>query len=370
MMLSGAKPISSLEELRIHLQLAIGLELSTIPVYLTGLYSIVDGENTAASNVIQSVAIEEMLHMALAGNVLNAIGGIPSQDPIDSQDPINGNDPIDPIPHFPTSISFLPGLGVINLRRFSREALDTFIKIEHPDTAVHDPSCEGYSSIGAFYAAISQGIKDHCPPKVFEEARKSRAGCQISSTEFYGGSGVLIPVSDQKSALQAIETIVEQGEGIPEEILQQHAKDHGVVPPNMIPVDDGFTLADGWKMYSHYVRFREIRIGRRYEPCQIIEEKPRGDVLPRDWDQVYPMAANPQAAEYRGTDIASKMDEFNQTYSTVIDNIYHAFNGEREKMREAVTVMWDLKYQAIALMKTPSPVYQGETVGAPFEYLR
>jgi hypothetical protein len=361
MMLSGEKPISSLEELRLHLQFAIGLELTTIPVYLTGLYSILDGENTAASSVIQSVAIEEMLHMALASNVLNAIGGIPSTSPID------GNDPI---PHFPTSISFLPGLGVINLQRFSPQALDTFIKIEHPGAAVHDGSCEGYSSIGAFYAAISQGIIDHCPPEVFEKARETRAGCQISSTEFYGGAGVLIPVFDQASALCAIDTIVEQGEGLPEDILQQKAKDHGVVPVNLISVDDGNILADGWKMYSHFVRFREIRMGRRYEPDQIINEKPHGDALLRDWDQVYPMAANPQAAEYRGSDIGLAMDEFNQTYSTVIDNIYHAFNGESEKMREVVTVMWDLKYQAIALMKTPSPKYQGETVGAPFEYLR
>jgi len=361
MTLSGAKPIACLEELRIHLQFAIGLELSTIPVYLTGLYSIVDGENTAASSVIQSVVIEEMLHMALAGNVLNAIGGVPSTDCIDGKDPI---------PHFPTIISFLPSLGVINLRRFSREALDTFIKIEHPDSAVPDPNCEGYSSIGAFYAAISRGIKDHCPPKVFEEARETRAGCQIESTEFYGGAGVLIPVCDQASALAAIETIVEQGEGISEEVLQDQAKEHGVVPANLISVDDGNKLADCWKMYSHYARFLEIREGRRFEPDQVIEEVPRGDVLPRDWDQVYPMADNPQAKEYRDTDIASAVDEFNQTYTTLIDNIYHAFNGESHKMRRAVTVMWDLKYQARALMKTPSPVHLGETVGAPFEYLR
>lgn len=361
MMLSGAKPIANLKDLRSHLQFAIGLELSTIPVYLSGLYSIVDGENTAASSVIQSVAIEEMLHMALAGNVLNAIGGVPSTEPIDGHDPI---------PHFPTTISFLPGLGVVNLRRFSREALDTFIKIEHPDSARPDPACEGYGSIGAFYAAITQGIKDHCPPEVFEKARGTRAGCQIESTEFYGGAGVLIPVHDQASALKAIKTIVEQGEGIPEDVLKEKAKEHGVVPTNLIPVDDGNCLADGWKMYSHYVRFREIREGRRYEPDQVIGEVPRGDVLPRDWDQVYPMADNPQAAEYRDTNIASAVDEFNQTYTTLIDNIYHAFNGESDRMRRAVTVMWDLKYQARALMKTPSPVHPGKTVGAPFEYLK
>ena len=364
MLLCEAKPIASLEELRVHLQFAIGLELATIPIYLSGLYSIADGENTAASSVIQSVVIEEMLHMALAGNVLNAIGGVPSTDPV----PGVG----DPIPHFPTEIHFLPSLGTLNLQRFSRAALDTFIKIEHPDAHKDESYVEqGYSSIGAFYAAVKQGLRDHCPPKVFEEAKISRAGCQINPQEYYGGAGVLIEVDDLESALKALDTIVEQGEGIPEDVLEEQAKDHGVVPTNLIlSVDDGDTLADGWKMYSHFVRFREIQEGRRFEPDQMVGETPKGDVLPVDWDQVYPMALNPTASDYVGTDIAPAVDEFNKTYTKLIDNIYASFNGNPDEVRDAVTVMWDLKYQALALMKTPSPKYSGETVGAPFEYLR
>lgn len=133
-------------------------------------------------------------------------------------------------------------------------------------------------------------------------------------------------------------------------------------------------------MYSHYVRFREIQFGRRYLPTQTISEDPKGDIIPIDWNEVYPTVTNPQAIDYKGTDIGLAVDTFNTTYTQLVDNIYAAFNGgnndveqgEPTGMRKAVTVMWDLKYKAIALMKTPSPLlnHNGETVGAPFEYIR
>ena len=371
MILSGKKPIATLDELRVHLQFAIGLELATIPVYLTALYSIPDGENTAASRVIQSVVIEEMLHMALAGNVLNAIGGIPSTAPIAGIG--------DPIPHFPAIIPFLPSLGIINLRRFSRPAVETFIDIERPNTCDKQPE-QGYRSIGCFYAAISQGIKTLCDDSVFEQARKTRGHCQISGEEYYGGAGKLFAVTDKASALKAIDEIVHQGEGVSEEILDKTVCAHADTMANEESIEDGDTLADGWKMYSHYVRFREIQFGRRYVPTQKITDTPAGDIIPIDWSEVYPTVTNPQAVDYKGTDIEPAVDSFNRTYTQLIDNIYAAFNGEKSDvaqgepagMRKAVTVMWDLKYQAIALMKTPSPLvtHQGETVGAPFEYLR
>ena len=43
MSLSPAEPIRSVEELRNHLQYAIGVELMTIPAYLYALYSIEEG---------------------------------------------------------------------------------------------------------------------------------------------------------------------------------------------------------------------------------------------------------------------------------------------------------------------------------------
>ena len=68
------------EDLQQHLQWAIELEHSTLPPYLSALYSIKDGANQEAVEVIHSVFIEEMLHLTLAANILNAVGGSPQLD--------------------------------------------------------------------------------------------------------------------------------------------------------------------------------------------------------------------------------------------------------------------------------------------------
>ena len=86
-------PVTTLEELREHLQWALELEHATLPPYLCALYSIKPGTNQAAVGVITSVFIEEMLHMTLVANVLNAVGGTPVLDKPDF------------IPRYPT---FLP----------------------------------------------------------------------------------------------------------------------------------------------------------------------------------------------------------------------------------------------------------------------
>src|SRR6266550_2587762 len=69
--------ITSLASLREHLQWAIELEHATIPPYLCALYSIKPGRNLEAVEVISSVVVEEMLHLTLAANFLNAVGGRP-----------------------------------------------------------------------------------------------------------------------------------------------------------------------------------------------------------------------------------------------------------------------------------------------------
>ena len=51
------------------------IELYTIPPYLCALYSIKDGTNREARDVIQTVVMEEMLHMALVANLLIAVDG-------------------------------------------------------------------------------------------------------------------------------------------------------------------------------------------------------------------------------------------------------------------------------------------------------
>ena len=61
-----ARSITTLESLREHLQWAIELEHATLPPYLTALYSLDPGPNAEAVEVISSVFVEEMIHLALA----------------------------------------------------------------------------------------------------------------------------------------------------------------------------------------------------------------------------------------------------------------------------------------------------------------
>ena len=65
--------ISTVESLRTHLQWAIELEHATLAPYLSALYSIKDGTNVESAEVIKSVFIEEMLHMALAANIISVL---------------------------------------------------------------------------------------------------------------------------------------------------------------------------------------------------------------------------------------------------------------------------------------------------------
>src|SRR5258705_12486939 len=109
-----AKPaggIKTVEQLREHLQIAIELEHSVIPPYLCALYSIEDGTNTAAARSLHDVMLEEMLHLTLAANVLNAIGGKP--DLIHAEF----------VPQYPSYLPHGNDTIVLNLARFSREAV-------------------------------------------------------------------------------------------------------------------------------------------------------------------------------------------------------------------------------------------------------
>ena len=77
MLLVRSMPMSSQSEMQTALQYAIELEHATIPPYLTALYSLKRGTNRAIAGLIRGIVIQEMTHMALAANMLNAIGGGP-----------------------------------------------------------------------------------------------------------------------------------------------------------------------------------------------------------------------------------------------------------------------------------------------------
>src|SRR3954468_5147539 len=112
-----------LEELKQQLQTALELEHSTIPPYLCALYSIKAGTNLMAVEIIKSVVLEEMLHMIMVANLLNAIGGAPKigEDETSQKGKF--------IPEYPTSLpgNVIPELNV-GLCYFSKSSIKTFWK--------------------------------------------------------------------------------------------------------------------------------------------------------------------------------------------------------------------------------------------------
>ena len=116
-------PITSLASLERHLQWAIQLELTTIPPYLCALYSIKDGHNLPAQALIRGVVMEEMLHVTLAANLLNAIGGTPRLAHADV------------VPRYPGKLPHSDGKLTVKLLPFSPAAIAAFRAIEHPAPA-------------------------------------------------------------------------------------------------------------------------------------------------------------------------------------------------------------------------------------------
>lgn len=334
-------PITTIPALRRHLQWALELEHSTIPPYLCALYSIPDGANTAASALIRSVVMEEMLHMVLAANLLNAVGGEPKVDSPKF------------VPSYPTYLPHSDRAFQVELLPFSTAAIDTFMRIERP--ARPDAPHEGhnYHTIGQFYMAILDAFKRLVAKEGAEAVFCGNRHRQISAASaYYGGGGSPIAVFDLDSAERAIQQIAEQGEGFDQTIFDG---------------DNQFGQVDE---LAHYFRFYEIRAGRRFLVTDTPHHRPTGPALLVDWSAHYPMTPNPRARDYIDRpEIHQLMTGFNQKYTELLRALHNAFNGDPGLLMKAVPMMYDLKYRAQALMAIPSGRKDGSTVGPSFEYM-
>jgi hypothetical protein len=322
------------QALRDALQHGLMLEHATVPAYLCALYSIPDGSNVEAADIIRSVVMEEMLHMTLVANVLNAVGGEPSVNHAGF------------VPRYPTQLPYSDGKLVVGLRRFSPAAIETFLAIERPEPAEARPLVEGYDTIGQLYAGIELELQA-LGPQVFT----GRLERQIGPGRFYyGGAGDPVVVHDLDSALAALELIVDQGEGLDHTI---HERAHHVGSPDEL---------------AHYFRFRQIALGYRYRESDVANAPPTGSRLPVDWDAVLPMRDDPTVRELQpGSEVRRLSEAFNCTYGALLDCLHLAFNGEPDRLLEAVPLMYDLRYRAVALMRIPCGS-DGQTAGPSFEW--
>jgi len=323
---------------RAALQRALALEHSTIPLYLYALYSLVPGENSAVQQVLSSVVVEEMLHMVLAANVLNALGGAPELSR----------------PHFiPTYPGRLPG-GVeqhltVHLRRFSLDQLETFIEIEEPretrdHVALPTEATDEPCTIGEFYTSIIHALT-RLDPECFCTPARHQVGPDLLD-------GAVV-VTDAATAVAALEVIIEQGEGTA--TSPQEVAGYG-----------------GVNDFAHFYRLREIQQGRRLVPAADARGgyDYAGEAIVFTPSGVYPVPDDPRMSDYsKDSPAYAALGDVNRTYSELLRILERFVNGHHDHRTfdAALATMHTLERQARALAS--GHAVAGVHLGPTFEFL-
>jgi hypothetical protein len=328
------RPIVSREALIEHLQWALSVELSTIPPYVCALYSLRD-RTTQAARLVRDVVLEEMLHMALVGNLINAIGGTPALV----------------VPRYPGYIPHHAAGGpFIQLQPLSAElAQVVFMAIEKPELDPQAPA-EGdeFHTIGQFYKAIEEGFVNcaRADPGLFGHD----TGRQRTDTYFGAGGGELVHVCDLDSALLALREITEQGEGAPAGRPPYPGEEEFGARDNYGRRADGTwgpIVGTPWEM-SHYGKFKQLASGEVAIPA------------------VHPMQPNPSPAELDGP-VRRFAELFDACYTVLLHGIERSLGqpgDERDADRDldADTAFFGVAFPlmqfvlprlATVLMRTP-----------------
>ncbi|KAF8810822.1 hypothetical protein BYT27DRAFT_7091051 [Phlegmacium glaucopus] len=245
-----------LVELEQHLQAAVSLELKTIPLYLYAVYSI--KKPGPASWSIMSVVKQEMLHLALAGNILCSIGG----------DAILYKKKTEKhffVPEYPDEMLYRD--FTLNLDSANKRTLRAFME------ACTIKEFELYPSIGAFYQAISLGIQF---PKLLKRwdtvydnglflPETTNRQFSYEDSSWYDKSMIII--KDIDSAQAAIRTIVDQGEG---STMSPHPK----LPNSGRVLEPAPPVA----IKSHFEVFEDLYNGPKLDHHNFIENPKTSDL--------------------------------------------------------------------------------------------
>ncbi|MFC9690199.1 ferritin-like protein [Kribbella sp. NPDC056951] len=332
----GTGRIGSLASLREHLQWAVELEHATLPPYLCALYSLDPGVNEDAVEVISSVFVEEMIHLSLAANLLNAVGGEPRLDTPEMMPPYPRL-----LPHGEVELRLLP---------FGPEALEMFLRLEKPEAPGAPAEGDHYETIGQFYDAIEAGLLSLCDELGEDKVFTGDPARQVTAGPFHHTDGKLGEVTDLKSALAALEEIVEQGEGTSSGGIWDGDRD--------------FFHPDRDEV-AHYYRFEELKLGRRYQRGDTPQTGPTGDPVVVNPGGVIPMQPNPQRSA--DPEIRAAQEAFDNTYCVVLYLLEQAFNGEPALIRDATRTMFALKAEMLQLLALKEE--DGTTPGPTFTYI-
>ena len=227
----------------------------------------------------------------------------------------------------------------LRLRSFGDEALKLFCSIERPPAHHAPPEPDRFDTLGQFYEAVIDGFERldrEFGTGLFKNG--ANVDCQVQpNVAYYGGGGHVILVEDLTSALEALDEIVTQGEGIDSTIL-----------------DGDHRLFGEHKELAHFYRFDELRQGTRYRmdddpgvptgPPILIDAGGIREIDP-DLHLRLPAGSPP--------DLARLLAVFDHTYQALLSELEAGLNGEQQRLLDAVPLMYQLEYQGRALTKIP-----------------
>ena len=254
---------------------------------------------------IRSVALEEMLHLALVNNLLAAFGAAPHLGR----------------PDFPVRPGYFPSELDFHLAPFNEQTMQHFVYIEHPEgvevrdgegfahesqyervvyTDLLTPTARDYSTQGHLYHGIAQAIRRLADELGEEELFVGHGEAQLSSAEFPLPG--LFEVTGVESAMKALEEIVKQGEGAP-----AHRED------------------------SHYARFEQVR--REFVAMK--------DARP-DFEAAMPAARNPVLTEFADDALVTRVT-----------------NAEARHIVDLGNSLYGLMLHTLAQVCAPAPLPSG-----------
>ena len=330
--------------------------------YLYAAFSLKTGDDTGLSDAeaaavaswresIMSVAIDEMVHLLLVSNLAVAVGARPHFDR----------------PNFPVESGYFPSGVVVKLTPFSLETLDHFIFLERPQGyQLEDgegfepareyereqpysglmPSVQDYATVGRLYEALRVNLIA-CSKRLGEQRLFANAVNAQIDRDLVDLEGIA-RVADLRTALAAIDVIVEQGEGSESD-------------------------RDG----SHYHRFSDIKA----QYAQLLEANPKfAPAWPAAENPVMRRPPTPEGKVFIEHPTAARFLDFaNAIYGLLLRCLVQVFEcslNERRReqtrfMNAAIQLMHLFASASNALVRLPATNDQsGVNAGVTFTMLR
>lgn len=350
--------IRSREQLLYTLSEAAEIEHNLMCCYLYAAWSVkteADDDVDAATRqelsgwqrIIFDVAIDEMSHLAMVANLMNAIGGSAHLHR----------------PNFPIASGYHPAGLQVRLAPFTMATLQHFIHLERPEGSDEPdgdgfepvlayrrglngleimPSGQDYPTVGHLYNAIDAALQDlsasHGEKSLFCGDLRLQVGPDLVTLPG------LTAVTDLASARRAIETIVEQGEGSP----AHHDNSH----------------------FQRFIRVRtafeqRLRQDPAFRPAHPVAENPVMRRPPEAGGRVWIQDTAAQAV----------LDLGNAVYNQMLRALAQGFGDtdqarKRQALDEAISLMFALDPLARQLARMPANAVDGCNAGLSFATLR